>query len=1011
MSDIGIRVSQKVDSVITPVAPWAYIPSFPEGTGFLDLRLTAGKVGGGGWYPGYIPREGALPEIDLAVDLENGGDAEQLRAIKVQIADQMSDGQSMSAWLHSVGVTLSGAAIAIYEDVLPGGTIPSDPLWTGVIRQQPRLAMTRMELSCESPLDSDPIGEIVSDSAIRPIIYGQAEKVKLPALPIAEDVVSPLVRNVCSASQPWGSPPARWIMGSSDSAGLLYATLEPLSNKAYVVLTYGLYAPDLSDWFPGNIVPDSSDWYVEVVSGKGAGAVRRLTAGSAVVITEPGGGIDSISHPFAGQNLEAVRASEWTRTIKLEIDQPFLDIESGTELLKGLYSRTYNSSGVPSDTWIGGSVHNHPDGMYEITNPDPPNHGTVLSTAYLPDPERSYLRIVRKGRSFALPINSGLITALPIYVKKNSRYIQVYNTEELFRIDSGILRVIPSADSMDKVTCYDRLRPNWDFSRVLAEGGLEPPTLASSLETLFSGYPGSTLYYNRFRSPASMSEYRPAIWNPQNHIRIGVASDTWDLEGADKILLCVDATFVWEGTVAEPDGVRPVVSLVAMRSGLLESWWHGHWAKYPLTFGLDLPDRPGRELYLNTAKPSITLNSIPPGSSTNPGPKYRWMLDAVQLPVSQGFDKATVYFSIFLGAMNPWRLLDSDENVTQIRLRQLMLFAARVNNLSEVYVDLFGPTYSTDSGTTGWSKRINGDIGWPAVPLTDGISASEVIADHAHAYEDIFRRHTKTPWLVNPVDGASIEQACVDLWTKTQVGFTPLPATSRPRLAVAFTESAPQIGSVVAQLCRDGMLVGSRNGRGQRVLQSLLARTLLEEQDATINEDELYQGSISESPVSPLSKLVSAPLIRYNQQGGAPGAYIQVTRPDADEWDPAYTIGFNDLADAQRAWEICHRGWLESGVAHARELRMDSIPDYDSLIEMIMQPRGTTFLDWLSRPKSRLIPVVPLSHPAVRLPRGSRVKIFHWRFAPSGAWGTLTRVRMQPEAKVAPLELIMDLDP
>ena len=1014
MSDLGIFIIAPVPAEVTPVAPWTYVADPVGGTGgWIQMRLTAGKTGGAGWEPGYIPRDGALPEIDLAVDLETGGDAEQLRTITLWIADQLADGQIMSTWLRANNVTLAGASVQLFAAAPIGGYPYPQPLWTGVIRQ-PRITLTRLGLPCESPLDSDPLGEIVSDSSIRPIVYGAASKTKLPALPIAEDVISNLVQGVAAPVEGVATPPNRAVLADSAAAGVILTHTNPTSMLSYVVLAYGLNVPDITPWFPGNVVPDTNDWYIEIVAGKGAGQVRRLSAGTSVLIYESG---LAVPYPLLHVGAMAdVRASEWTRSIQFQIDVPFTDIDSGDLLIQGTYKRAYPADYPENpyvDTWDGGEEISGGGGLY---------YEDISSTArlrdyYIPKADRSYARIIRKGRSFALPINSGFASASPLFVKQDSSFLQVNNAEDLFRLDGLTIYVIPSADSLDKARCFARLDPDWNFSKVLAEGVFDAPatSLQSQLPRIFGGDPGTDLYQNRFRiAPSSETGVGGEIptWRINNHLTIALANSAWDLDGVEAIYLCAEMRWTRPDSDAS-DVIYPRMDLIASRSAPLESWWYppftsGHaWA-----YRNGLPETDPLNPLLIPAAGVYALQSIPPGLSLRPGPLYSWIRSAIKVAVANSLDKALTSLTIFIGAHRRGGDVNGLKYVG-LELRQLMLLASRTVGLSEIYVDINGPTYGTNTPLTNWNKRITGDslYGWPAVPLTEGVSSAAPIADHAHAVEDIFRRHAIAPWMVNPVDGALVEQAYVDLNSKTQISLSLLPAASRPRLAVAFTEAAPQVGDVVAQLCRDGMLVGSRNGRGQRTLKAWLARSLLTEFDAEILESELYRDSISEAPASALSKLVSAPLIRYGQQGGAPAYYVQVTRPDAATWQPEYTIGFQRTADAQRAWQICHRGWLESGVAQAREIRMDTIPDYDSLMALILAPRGNTFCDWISRPKRRLAPQVGLNHPAALLPRGSRIKLHHWRYAPGGAWGTLVRAKLSTQTQVATLELMMDLDP
>ena len=987
MSDIAIRIVQNLTSAVAGSAPWVYAD---DGTKTLSLSLTTAKVGSGDLLPGYIPRDGALPTIECGLNLEGGGDYERLQTIKFQLTDQMADGASMNAWLRSVGVSLGNARIEFYYPAPEGGAPLPAPFWVGQVRTT-RPTNTRLELTCESDLDTDPLGEIVSDSKIRPIVYGHAMRVKLPPLDVEEKSVDALSFVRRRVEEPVASN-YEFSFGSFPAAALVMTYTDP-NDRYFVLLDFGASPPDLTDVFPGLVVPLTSDWYVEVVSGKGAKKVRRLTPGSDVVIAPA----SSLATPYDGQNISAVKNLEKANTVSLRIDFPFVNPEDNEPELEGSWSRTY-VGGIPQDTWTGGDACDLlalGDAMYG-------SHASFgsdrLESYVVPKSTRSYLRIVRKGKQFALPENTGFDRRSPLYVLDGDKYRSVYNAEELFRLDGQILRVIPSATSATEARCYTRLDPDWNLSAVLAKSH----DVVDLSDLMGGAMAGTKVEWNyMFRTIDSSTISDPAEipdWTTDDHICFAFGNPGWDLDGAEQILCCLHAYFAAHNALeSEPELVFEH-ALQAYRPGLLEAWWHPFYAReaevYPALYrsGVSIPlPRNGGQKF---------LNSIPPGSYD--GVTWpNWLQNALKVDLTDNLAQSLAYLTVFFGFRRSSPHIQFESQFGRLTMHQLALYAVRTLSLNNVFLDVAGPAYTDPQ----WTSRLS------SVPLDNNVSASLPIDDHAHAFEDIFRRHVTPRLASDPVDAATVESTISDIWTKTQPSQNPLPASLRPKISLAISNSAPQVGDVCGQICRDGMMVGSRNGSGQRTLKPLLARSLLPEYDATISENNLFFESISEAPMSSPSSLCCSPLIRFGVQGGATADYIQVLRPDADAWQASFTLGFPDDSSAMRAWNICHRGWLESGIVNAREISMDSVGDIDSLLALIMQPRGTTFLDWISRPKRRLTPRVGFNHVAAHLPRGSRVTVTHWRYAPEGAWGTVESLSRDLASRTSTLTLVMDLDP
>jgi len=988
MSDMGIVIYQQVATPITPLAPWTYAGGV--GYGLVMLRLTAGKTGGNGYLPGYIPNDGALPEIDQSVDLEAGGDSEQLLTIKFQVADQMSDGQSMDAWLGNSGISLAGAAIGIYESAPIGGGDQPEPLWVGLVRSK-RLTDTRLEFSCESPLDSDPLGETVSDSAIRPIVYGNALKVMLPSLPEDSATVTGLIPTTTRSNQ-LSDPDttvSNWQMPGSDSACLLtyWTTLD--TKRHFVDLDVGSVHPNLSQWLtPGTaaetwIVPDPSDWYIECSSGQGKDTVRRIKSGSTISI------VSDLAWARDSQG-NIIPIGSYFR-LRIELDVPLISLE--------------DESAICRPCWF---QNPHSDGTYAVTiGPQTEIHVNILmrdnsrqDIDFFVDPTLSYFRIIQKKYKFAVPVSSNFDENSQIYASfsqsSGNTYLPANRYNDLFSISGNTLMLTPPADNISQITCYTPLTLDPLLTAVLRQS-LQTGSDHVDTDRLFSMLSGGSAITQIFVD----SDIVNHAWAPDTRLVFMFGNPGWDLTGVSKILFCPHFDMAYVGGYAFFSQFVNY-ALQAYRSSNLEI------RNLPILAGTDDPSC--RFLSFRTAPvspPIVTVGAVPQASVIDTSSD--WESQAVHLNIPDGFQTDLVALSVLIGYLDSTQDQLHGINPAIMHLYNFVLLAARVVSISDIYIDIPGPAYTTG---TAWSARIGGaPLGPAGIPLTDGIVASEPINDHAHAYEDLFRRYLVTPWTQDPVDGMAIEQACQDLWTKTQTSLTMLPAETRPKISVAISDSSPQVGDVCAQFCRDGMLVGSRDGWGKRTVKAWLARTLLAEQDVEILESELFRGSISEAPTSPLSKLCSAPLIRYGQQAGAPTQYIQVLRPDAASWQASYTQGFPDDSTALRAWSICHRGWLETGLSQAREIRMDTIPEIDSLLALIMQPRGNTYLDWLSRPKRVLAPTIALSHAAAKLPRGSRVKLTHWKYAPTGAWGTIRRINMQPQSHSAQLEIMMDLAP
>lgn len=995
MSDVSIMIVVHMDHSVTSLAPWAYVPD-GDGNGSLRLCLTTGKTGSPGVYPGYIPRDGALPNIELSVDLEGGGDYEQLLSTSFQVADQMSDGQLMSGWLRSVGASLQGAVALIY--VPAASVLPQQPpLWCGVVRRT-QLLDTRIIVFCENDLDSDPVGEIVSDSSIRPIVYGNGMRVKLPDHSDTGDTV--IEDLVLCRRLPWSQAP--YSSGTSDFG---YSSIGAVNvhkqiNYEWVVQIHAgmrQTPANFAEYFPNGIV-GSPDWYVEIVDGKGAGSSRRIKEGSAV--TSFAGSLPAPDYRgFSCKKVNGANGGmgdllhaqfEQQHYVQFVLDSPFTN--DGDACIHPHDSGTYGDTSSPT--------YDDPK-TTSLVPIDKDRWNVVFSYAFeLPNSDRSYVRIVRRRRVKSTPIIEDASGGMPLYVKSGENWIRAHNAEELYRLNgaNSTMLLIPAAGDANAWEIFQIIP--FDPTRYCVISSPWPVGPDSIAELFGPGSPtgfGGTLTKS-FKSIQSEDVWWMPQWDTQSHFSLMVGIEPESLANWDRVWLA--AKFDAQTDQNLTDGAI-AWGLSIFTSAASEVWFGEtlhHTPGTEIYFGDGLPRTIRQDGYVTLWQSPLSVNFIPPNMEG--GSDMYWRNRAVWIATGDAA-RSIVAISLFVGA--PRRSIYTSYDIW---IKRLSLLASRRESISDIYLDVPGPRFETG---TAWSDRLL------QTGLGSGIDSASIIYDHAHAIEDLFRRYLTPTLNLDPVDAASVEQATEDLWRKTQTTLTLLPEESRPRISVALTEAAPQVGSVCSQFCRDGMLVGSRSGDGRIVLKAFLARSRLEEQDAIISEDDMYYQSISEAPTSPLSKLCTAPLIRYCQQGGAPTRYIQILRPDAESWLPEYTIGFPDDTTAMRAWNICHRGWLESRVVHAREVRMDSVPDIESLIPLIMQPRGTTYLDWISRPKIRLQPMVGIEHPAANLPRGSRVKLSQWRYAPAGAWGTVESISINldkpVQSRFSRLTLVMDLEP
>lgn len=401
------------------------------------------------------------------------------------------------------------------------------------------------------------------------------------------------------------------------------------------------------------------------------------------------------------------------------------------------------------------------------------------------------------------------------------------------------------------------------------------------------------------------------------------------------------------------------------------------------------------------SKPSATWtnthNTCPPAFGAYPG-AADWSKRAARIYGMDQFQEAIDLITLWIHG-GGHQLPDLSTVYWPVLIGQVSLFGAFYASISEAWVNAPGPTPASGSAEVAdkWSDRL------ALVSSEEFPTGNEIIADHAHMLEDVAYRYG-----IGAVDAASIEHAYLDREAKTMTALV-APSTGRPRAVLSLTKSV-QAGDLYAQICRDGMFVGSLNGAGEITLKAWLARTGLAEADATINvateaDPEVFDGFGSTGS----DKVVTAPLIRYAMEGDTPSKAIQIIRPDATDYDPSFAIGFENSVDAQIAWEACHECYKATQLVHAREMVFSTVDDYASLMRLLLPQRSTPFLRWIGMPKDSAPLLISASHPAASLPLGSRILLVDPRHCPAGRYGTIASRKVDLNSWKCSLTLLMDL--
>lgn len=614
-------------------------------------------------------------------------------------------------------------------------------------------------------------------------------------------------------------------------------------------------------------------------------------------------------------------------------------------------------SGYPSDWWRI---------QIEEQFVDPDTRASILDLAStaggIGNFNRSTVRIVRRSKTFATPAhltaNDVILGNSRTFVKAGDSYIEAQNFERIWEQGDTTreIRAISSPFKTGSWAIFQHINPETDFEYLVAytsspdeEDQDEIRRRLNNKETDFV-----TLF------PFSGGDVRITFLCPSIHL-------PFDL-GLKRIW----GVAYWESD--NPASTSDIQVYARGREGASSEF-----------------------LYLlrdMRSFPSSQRDTCPPWLKPYPG-RADWRASSCRIWDFGGNEARIDYVELRFAA-------DSDT----VRLGQLSLIAELEQPIGNVYGDFDGPSYdgSGDARVEEiWDDRLT------AVSSTAAPTRATKIQDHVHVIEDLMYRHLLRPG--QSVDQVSLEQAYLDLMAKTQPGLSLPPLANRPKANLVTTKSA-QGSDLIAQLCRDGMLAGDFDGDHRLVLHAWLARSGLEEHDAVLEPGHIDRGSFQGFAATELSKLVTAPLIRYAVEDETPMRAIQILRPDAATYDPAFAIGFEDPDDAERAWEICHAAFLKSRLVHAREMVFASVPDYASIIALTLPPRGTTFFQWVGETKDQTVGLrIPSDHPAARLVLGSRIKLTDTLYCPGGRWGTLARNPLRLSTSRSQITLLMDLAP
>lgn len=566
---------------------------------------------------------------------------------------------------------------------------------------------------------------------------------------------------------------------------------------------------------------------------------------------------------------------------------------------------------------------------------------------------RSVVRIVRRSIEFAAPAHLSAAAVIAgtsqTYVKSSDEYVLAQNYDKIWEQGEtpGILRAIASPFKSNAWAIFQHLLPNdGQFEYNFNGAEFGDLTQAEVLEKLND-------------DATDLIEVVPFESNP--------AGVTFHLL-AKHIPFGLGLQRIWAAAYVETGSPSCQIELKA-------------WGRFQF------------EPLIRVASPGAgDRDTTPPWFSPWPGVST-WRATTPRLHNFGGNEAAIeeITFQVLGGSY------------TYFRIGQLSLIAELEIPIGTVYADVDGPSYDGSGNARMeeiWEARLT------AVSSTAAPTPATMIEDHVHLIEDLFYRHLRRDG--NSIDIGSAEQAYLDLMAKTQVGLSLPSLATRPKASLMITKSTPA-ADVISQLCRDGNLAGDFDGNHRLVLHAWLARTGLPEQDATILPGDIDRSSFQGFADTELSKLVTAPLIRYAVEDEIPTRAIQIIRPDATTFDPAYAIGFEDPVDGERAWEICRAAYLRTKLVHVRELVFPTAPDYASIKALTLQPRGTTLIQWVAETKDQTQGLtIPSDHPAASQTLGARIKLVDTLYCPEGRWGTLAARPLRISAARCAITLLMD---
>ena len=953
--------------------------------GALDVYLDSEDSAAPIYRAGYLPTTNPVERV-MSVDAASGGDWDQVRATTIYIADQMDDETSMSAFLEAHQVRLKGATIELVDGIPVEGEPMPAPYWTG------RIVMALPEdlsikLSCESDGDTDPLGKIVDASIIQPIVFGHVRNMELavlqdeityPALarqgyadwgarPAKSDTTHPNRHHAFDAEMPF-LPSARIDPETGSVLSLRHQVgefmyLDATSRLLFLFLNAKSIGDDLFlQYFPDGVVPDSN-WQFEVMSGSGKGARISIEKGASVSIWR---GTGTTPHFTSLPAYDAFGNPTPYNTGYLV-----------TRLAK--FFASYDSWAILVDYTL---------------QADPRLSGTYTDDL---DEQISYLRLLHYDKRIVKP---QLVSSLTHKFLIDGTY---GNYQSFGVIDEGDRYLVDLRRHPDaSAHLFQRMEIRGDFDVSTQH---YPPTLTGSVAELFDLEGGEVTVSGDFRT----------LVLGITHVRSSGETLADVLKGIKRMWLSISATY--SEYLAVTLRVKGRQAQTAFSRLSIDGEWRIETMPIVLaeTRKVFAAENGGINLVFDWEpgfSPDAPIGTLGGLALAPPG----------ELDVVQYIELVIEQLATPADESEWW--YDRGECTDDLVINRIAIHLERETSLDQFWGDAKGPTYLQ---CPGGIERIIDDVPINSfaiernlnVPLSAGIAPDQPIEDHVHTIEGLLR---STGHYSAHIDEVSFEQAYVDMMSKTQLPnettglMEPEAVALRPKCSLVLTD-VTQAGDVYAQLCRDAGLIGGRDSQNRRTLKAFLARTWLEEQDAELHDyyedgtpGDFLRGSV-ELGLTSIDDVVTSPLIRYAMEAGDPTRYIQVLHPEASAYNAAYCLGFENPDDAQRAWEICHEGWLRTGVIHAREMTMDTVYEHSSLIKLLMPPRGCGQLEWMSRQKTTLTYTISDSSPAAKLPNGSRLLLEQWLHAPGGKWGTLVKTTARRSAGEAQQVVILDPAP